>query len=101
MVEYSGDLDVKGLKSFCQDNLPKFSKGVNLREFKVDAEAVTLPKVMLLSTKKSTPVIWRALSGLYHKRFAFYNAEVVLRVPFLHYEEYFLCDLDLITSFVS
>lgn len=76
LIEYSGDLDVKGLKSFCQDNLPKFSKGVNLRQFKVDAEAVTLPKVMLLSTKKSTPVIWRALSGLYHKRFAFYNAEV-------------------------
>lgn len=76
LIEYSGDLDVKGLKSFCQDNLPKFSKAVNLRQFKVDAEAVTLPKVMLLSTKKSTPVIWRALSGLYHKRFAFYNAEV-------------------------
>ncbi|XP_073145162.1 dnaJ protein ERDJ3A [Henckelia pumila] len=76
LVEYSGDLDVKGLKSFCQDNLPKFSKGVDLSQFKVAAEAVTLPKVMLLSTKKNTPVIWRALSGLYHKRFAFYHAEV-------------------------
>lgn len=76
LIEYSGDLDVKGLKSFCQDNLPKISKCVNLSQFKVAAEAVTLPKVMLLSTKKNTPVIWRALSGLYHKRFAFYNAEV-------------------------
>ncbi|XP_073297881.1 dnaJ protein ERDJ3A-like isoform X1 [Primulina huaijiensis] len=76
LVEYNGDLDVKGLKSFCQDNLPKISKGVNLSQFKVAAEAVTLPKVMLLSTKKNTPVIWRALSGLYHKRFAFYNAVV-------------------------
>ncbi|KAL7227528.1 hypothetical protein ACSBR1_022393 [Camellia fascicularis] len=36
----------------------------------------TLPKVLLLSTKKDTPVIWRVLSGLYHKRFVFYDAEV-------------------------
>ncbi|KAK8280613.1 hypothetical protein V6Z12_D09G187200 [Gossypium hirsutum] len=34
------------------------------------------PRVMLLSTKKDTPVIWRVLSGLYHKRFTFYDAEV-------------------------
>ncbi|KAL7199621.1 hypothetical protein ACSBR2_021831 [Camellia fascicularis] len=36
----------------------------------------TLPKVLLLSTKKDTPVIWRVLSGLYRKRFVFYDAEV-------------------------
>ncbi|KAK8574180.1 hypothetical protein V6N13_097170 [Hibiscus sabdariffa] len=34
------------------------------------------PRLMLLSTKKDTPVIWRVLSGLYHKRFTFYDAEV-------------------------
>uniref|UniRef100_A0A5B7B713 J domain-containing protein n=1 Tax=Davidia involucrata TaxID=16924 RepID=A0A5B7B713_DAVIN len=77
LVEYNGELAVKSLKTFCQDHLPRFSKHVNLGNFEFSAGAVdTLPKVMLLTTKKYTPVIWRALSGLYHKRFVFYDAEV-------------------------
>lgn len=78
MLEYRGDLDVKSVKSFCQDHLPRFSKRVNLNHFDVASEAAgSLPKVMLLSTKKDTPFIWRALSGLYRKRFVFYDAEVM------------------------
>ncbi|CAI9097270.1 OLC1v1033655C1 [Oldenlandia corymbosa var. corymbosa] len=76
LVEYNGDLEIKMLKSFCQEHLPRFSKRVNLGRFDVASESGDLPKVMLLSTKKDTPVIWRALSGLYHKSFAFYDAEV-------------------------
>ncbi|KAL0309992.1 UNVERIFIED_CONTAM: DnaJ protein ERDJ3A [Sesamum radiatum] len=76
LVEYDGDLDVKSLKSFCQDHLPRFSKRINLNNLDATSEAGRLPRVLLLSTKKSTPVIWRALSGLYHKRFVFYDAEV-------------------------
>ncbi|KAK4483793.1 hypothetical protein RD792_010997 [Penstemon davidsonii] len=76
LVEYAGDLDVKSLKSFCQVNLPRFSKRVNLDSFNVASESSRLPKVLLLSTKKSTPVIWRVLSGLYHKRVIFYDAKV-------------------------
>lgn len=76
LVEYDGGLDVKSLKSFCQDHLPRFSKRVNLGNLNIDAEPGKLPKVLLLSTKKSTPVIWRVLSGLYRKRFVFYDAEV-------------------------
>lgn len=77
LVEYGGDLDVKSLKSFCQDHLPRFSRRVKLDNFDGASESGRLPKVLLLSTKKNTPVIWRALSGLYHKRFLFYDAEVL------------------------
>ncbi|KAI3474226.1 hypothetical protein Pfo_029014 [Paulownia fortunei] len=76
LVEYDGDLDGRSLKSFCQDHLPRLSKRINLDNLNVASEAGGLPKVLLLSTKKSTPVIWRALSGLYRKRFVFYDAEV-------------------------
>ncbi|KAA8517432.1 hypothetical protein F0562_017725 [Nyssa sinensis] len=77
LVEYNGDLAMKSLKTFCQDHLPRFSKHINLRNFEFSADTMdTLPKVMLLTTKKDTPVIWCALSGLYHKRFVFYDAEV-------------------------
>lgn len=78
LVEYGGDLDVRSLKSFCQDHLPKFSQRINLDRFDAESEGGRLPKVLLLSTKKSTPVIWRAVSGLYHKRFSFYDAEVLI-----------------------
>lgn len=77
LVEYTGELDARSLKTFCQDQLPWFSKRVDLRQF--DFSSTTkenLPQVLLLSTKKDTPVMWRALSGLYHKRFAFYDTEV-------------------------
>ncbi|XP_057807740.1 dnaJ protein ERDJ3A [Salvia miltiorrhiza] len=76
LVEYGGDLDVRSLKSFCQDHLPRFSNRINLDRFDAASEGGRLPKVLLLSTKKSTPVIWRTISGLYHKRFSFYDAEV-------------------------
>ncbi|KAL6534400.1 hypothetical protein OROHE_013325 [Orobanche hederae] len=76
LVEYDGDMDVKTLKSFCQDHLPRISKRIRLNNLNVASEAVNLPKVLLLSTKKSTPAIWRVLSGLYRKRFVFYDVEV-------------------------
>ncbi|XP_060202449.1 dnaJ protein ERDJ3A [Lycium barbarum] len=77
LVEYSDDLDVKRVKSFCHDHLPRFSKRVDLGHFDFVSQTVGgLPKVMLLSTKKDTPVIWRALSGLYQNRFVFYDAQV-------------------------
>ncbi|KAL3536547.1 hypothetical protein ACH5RR_005008 [Cinchona calisaya] len=77
LVEYTSDLDAKNLKIFCQDHLPRFSKRVNLGHFNIASETVGVsPKVLLLSTKRDTPVIWRALSGLYHKSFLFYDAEV-------------------------
>jgi hypothetical protein len=77
LVEYNDDLAVKNLKSFCQEHLPRFSKRVNLNHFEFPSSTTEkLPRVMLLSTKKDTPIIWRVLSGLYHKRFIFYDAEV-------------------------
>lgn len=77
LLEYTGDGTVKDLKSFVQDHLPKFSKRVTLAQFEATSGTVeTLPKVMLLSTKKDTPVIWRALSGMYRKRFVFYDTQV-------------------------
>lgn len=77
LVEYVGDLAVKDLKTFCQEHLPRFSKRVNLKNFEFSSITVEkLPRVILLSTKKDTPVIWRVLSGLFRKCIIFYDAEV-------------------------
>ncbi|XP_068644202.1 dnaJ protein ERDJ3A [Aristolochia californica] len=77
LVEYTGDWDAKDLKIFCQDQLPRFSKRINLGQFGfLSSTTENLPRVLLLSTKKTTPVIWRALSGLYRRRFIFYDAQV-------------------------
>ncbi|KAL6987845.1 hypothetical protein U1Q18_013591, partial [Sarracenia purpurea var. burkii] len=77
LVEYNGDLAVKNLKTFCQEHLPRFSKRTDLSNFDFSSGiGETLPKVMLLSKKKDTPVIWHVLSGLYHNRFAFFDAGV-------------------------
>lgn len=77
LVEYNGDLVAKTLKSFCQDHLPRFSKRIDLKHLQsYSVKEEKLPRVVLLSTKKDTPVIWRALSGLFHKRFIFNDVEV-------------------------
>nr|XP_010920802.1 dnaJ protein ERDJ3A isoform X1 [Elaeis guineensis] len=76
LVEYSGEFDVRSLKSFCQDHLPRFSIRVDLGRFDFSSSTSNLPQVLLLSTKKDTPVMWRTISGLYCKRFVFYDAEV-------------------------
>ncbi|KAJ8550735.1 hypothetical protein K7X08_000105 [Anisodus acutangulus] len=77
LVEYIDDLDLKRVKSFCLEHLPRFSKRVDFDHFDLVSQIVGgLPKVMLLSTKKDTPIIWCALSGLYQNRFAFYDAQV-------------------------
>lgn len=76
LVEYSGDLSIQNLKTFCQEHLPRFSKRIDLNHVDQFSATGKLPRVLLLSTKKDTPVIWRVLSGLYHKRITFSDAEV-------------------------
>ncbi|KAL5172604.1 DnaJ protein ERDJ3A [Glycine soja] len=76
LVEYRGDLAAKNLKAFCQEYLPRFSKRTDLNHLDQFSTTGKLPRVLLLSTKKDTPVIWRVLSGLYHKRITFIDAEV-------------------------
>ncbi|KAL1193823.1 DnaJ protein ERDJ3A [Cardamine amara subsp. amara] len=77
LAEYTEELVAKKVKSFCQEHLPRFSKRIDLNTFDVSAvSSQRTPKVMLLSTKKDTPVIWRVLSGLYNGRFVFYSTEV-------------------------
>ena len=77
LEEYKGNLIAKNVKTFCQDYLPRFSKRISLNHFDLSpSNVVKYPRVILLSTKKDTPVLWRVLSGLYHKRFTFYDAEV-------------------------
>lgn len=81
LLEYTGDVTVKELKSFVQDHLPRFSKRVTLAQFEAESGTrESLPKVMLFSTKKDTPVIWHALSGLYRKRFVFYDTQVICQL---------------------
>lgn len=77
LVEYNGDLTAKNLKSFCQDHLPRYSKQIDLNHFGFSPNTEEkFARVLLLSTKRDTPVIWRVLSGLYHKRLIFYNVKV-------------------------
>ncbi|XP_031488950.1 dnaJ protein ERDJ3A [Nymphaea colorata] len=77
LVEYSGDLDSRQLRKFCQDQLPRFSKRVDLSAFDFSPKkGKNMPQVVLLSTKKETPVIWRTLCGLYRKQLIFYDAEI-------------------------
>ncbi|KAK8563927.1 hypothetical protein V6N13_005855 [Hibiscus sabdariffa] len=77
LKEYKGDLVTKNAETFCQYHLPRFSERISLNHFDLSSSHVErYPVVMLLSTRKDTPVIWRVLSGLYHKRFTFYDAEV-------------------------
>ncbi|KAI6698482.1 hypothetical protein NL676_018601 [Syzygium grande] len=67
LVEYKGDYVTKDLRAFCLDlNHLEFSFG----------NGDSLPGVILFSSKKDTPAIWHALSGLYHKRFNFYDLQV-------------------------
>uniref|UniRef100_A0A2P2J8E2 Uncharacterized protein MANES_08G094300 n=1 Tax=Rhizophora mucronata TaxID=61149 RepID=A0A2P2J8E2_RHIMU len=77
LVEYRGDLVTKNLKTFVQDHLPSFSMRSDLKHLEsFTGSRGKLPRVLLLSTKKVTPVIWRVLSGLYHKYFNFHDVEV-------------------------
>ncbi|PKA67098.1 Chaperone protein dnaJ 15 [Apostasia shenzhenica] len=76
LLEYNGDIDARSLKTFCQDHLPRISKRVDLSRFEFSITTDNLPEVLLLSTKKDTPVMWRAVSALYRKSFLFYDAEV-------------------------
>ncbi|KAF5202301.1 Dnaj protein erdj3a, partial [Thalictrum thalictroides] len=77
LAEYNGNWDARSLKSFCQDQLPRFSRRVDVGRYDFTSSSEEkLPRVLLLSTKKDTPVIWRTLSGLYRRRVIFYDAEV-------------------------
>lgn len=79
LVEYKGDYVTKDLRTFCRENLPQFSKRVDLNHLEFSfGNGDSLPGVILFSSKKDTPAIWRALSGLYHKRFNFYDLQVII-----------------------
>uniref|UniRef100_I1PAB4 J domain-containing protein n=1 Tax=Oryza glaberrima TaxID=4538 RepID=I1PAB4_ORYGL len=75
--EYSGDYDSKSLKTFCQEHLPRFSKRVDINQFSFPSNIIpNLPQVLLLSAKKDTPAMWRAVSGMFRSQLIFYDAEV-------------------------
>ncbi|CAN1277028.1 DnaJ protein ERDJ3A, partial [Linum perenne] len=77
LMEYTGELVPKNLKTVCQDHLPRFSTRIKLNNLKsFSSNAGKLPRVLLLSTKRDTPVMWRALSGLYRNRFVLNDVEV-------------------------
>ncbi|KAK8303578.1 hypothetical protein V6Z11_D04G160000 [Gossypium hirsutum] len=57
LEEYKGDLVAKNVKTFCQDHLPRFSRRVSLNHFDLSSTNLEkYPRVILLSTKKDTPV---------------------------------------------
>ncbi|GLJ38634.1 hypothetical protein SUGI_0787710 [Cryptomeria japonica] len=77
LLEYNGDWNAKDVKNYCIDLLPRFSKRIGNDDLDdLVRTSLKLPKVLLLTTRKNTPAIWRALSGLYHDRVLFYDAEV-------------------------
>jgi hypothetical protein len=82
--EYSGDHDAKSLKTFCQEHLPRFSRRVDITQFSFPYNALpNLPQVLLLSTKKDTPAMWRAVSGMFRNRLIFYDAQVSIYLLFI------------------
>lgn len=86
MVEYNGDLLAKNVKSYCQEHLPRFSKRINLNYIESFSGTLEkLPRVLLVSTKKDTPVIWRVLSGLYRDRIVFYDVQVYWKANLLSF----------------
>lgn len=77
MIEYTGEWNVKDIKNYCLDLLPRFSKRIDKDDINDLLKASQkLPRVLLLTTKKHTPAIWRVLSGLYYNRVLFYDVEV-------------------------
>ncbi|XP_062210914.1 dnaJ protein ERDJ3A-like [Phragmites australis] len=75
--EYSGEHDAKSLKTFCKEHLPRFSRRVDINQFSFPSNVLpNLPQVLLLSTKKDTPAMWHAVSGMFRNRLIFYDAEV-------------------------
>lgn len=97
LEEYKGDLVAKNVKTFCQDHLPRFSRRVSLNHFDLSSTNLEkYPRVILLSTKKDTPVIWRALSGLYYRRFSFYDAEECYKYLFCASNLMIKCSIDFI-----
>lgn len=77
MIEYTGEWNVKDVKNYCLDLLPRFSKRIDSNDINDLLKASQkLPRVLLLTTKKQTPAIWRVLSGLYYNRVLFYDVEV-------------------------
>ena len=69
------------MKNFCQDQLPRVSRRIDLVEFVCSSSTKgNLPQLLLLSAEKDTPVLWRALSGLYRNCFHFFDAEAHLTV---------------------
>lgn len=73
--EFTGDWSPKSVKNYCIEILPRFSK--HIQEFDDESsEAENYPRAVLLTRKKETPAIWRALSGLFYGRVLFYDAQV-------------------------
>ncbi|KAH7439127.1 hypothetical protein KP509_04G046300 [Ceratopteris richardii] len=76
-LDFTGEWTVTAVKKYCVEVLPNFSKHldhVGLLDEVFDEEEI--PMVVLLTKKKDTPAIWRALSGLFYGQIAFFDVQV-------------------------
>lgn len=76
-LDYTGEWSANAIKKFCVDVLPRFSKHLDNVELLEEAfNDENSPVAVLLTKKKDTPAIWRALSGLFYGRIVFIDVQI-------------------------
>ncbi|XP_024526828.1 dnaJ protein ERDJ3A [Selaginella moellendorffii] len=76
LVEYTGDWKVKALEAYSVEFLPRLSTRIIGDEEDIFEKDDNLPRAVLLTKKKETPAMWRALSGIFHQRVVFFEKKV-------------------------
>ncbi|KAI5071104.1 hypothetical protein GOP47_0013355 [Adiantum capillus-veneris] len=76
-LDYTGEWSANALKKYSIDVLPRFSTQLDNVVALMEAfEEESRPIAALLTKKKETPAIWRALSGLFYGRIVFFDIQV-------------------------
>eukprot|EP00250_Pteridium_aquilinum_P003574 c13878_g1_i1 orf=32-1855(+) len=77
-LDYTGEWSTTDVKNYCVDVLPRFSKHLDDVGFLNDEinDEESSPVAVLLTKKKDTPAMWRALSGLFYERIAFFDVQI-------------------------
>ncbi|MCO5547232.1 hypothetical protein L7F22_000677 [Adiantum nelumboides] len=75
-LDYAGEWSANALKKYCVDVLPRFSTHLDNVGLLEGIEKENSPVAVLLTKKRDTPAIWRALSGLFYGRIVFFDVQI-------------------------
>ncbi|KAJ7546046.1 hypothetical protein O6H91_08G021900 [Diphasiastrum complanatum] len=76
-LEYKGNWNAQAITAQCVQLLPQTSTSIPADNYDILFQTSTkLPRALLLTKKKETPPIWRAISGAFENRVVFYDAQV-------------------------